>query len=198
MVFTRPLAQAATVVAGSAAIGFAVAPIAQDWLDIVGGNWFANAGVFGLAVLATAAFVAGLHALFGTAGGTAGALTMVLVGNPFSGTSSAPEMLPQPVGLIGQLMPPGAGSNLLRSTGYFDGAAAWRHIAVLVGWAAGALRRAARSSSAAASAARASPGCSARTVPRSSTPTARCSTPRCCPRWQRERWSPVTRWCPCG
>lgn len=42
----------------------------------------------------------------------------------------------QPVGLIGQLMPPGAGSNLLRSTGYFDGAGAWQHVAVLAGWAA--------------------------------------------------------------
>jgi hypothetical protein len=136
MVFTRPLAQAATIVVGSAAIGLVVAPIAQDWLDIVGGSWFANAGVFGLATLATAAFVGGLHALFGTAGGAAAAMTMILVGNPFSGTSSAPEMLPQPVGLIGQLMPPGAGSNLLRSTGYFDGAGAWGHIAVLLGWAA--------------------------------------------------------------
>ena len=42
---------------------------------------------------------------------------MVLVGNPFSGVGSAPELLPQPVGGIGQLMPPGAGGNLLRSTG---------------------------------------------------------------------------------
>jgi hypothetical protein len=45
-------------------------------------------------------------------------------------------MLPQPLGWIGQLMPPGAGGNLLRSTGFFDGAGAGGHIAVLVGWAA--------------------------------------------------------------
>ena len=36
---------------------------------------------------------------------------------------------------LGQLMPPGAGGNLLRSTGYFDGAAAGEHVAVLVAWA---------------------------------------------------------------
>ena len=59
---------------------------------------------------------------------------MVLIGNPFSGVGSAPELLPQPVGAIGQLMPPGAGGNLLRSTGFFDGAAAGGHIAVLLAW----------------------------------------------------------------
>jgi hypothetical protein len=32
-------------------------------------------------------------------------------------------------------MPPGAGANLLRSTGYFDGAGAGEHIAVLAVWA---------------------------------------------------------------
>jgi len=136
LVFTRPLAQAGAIVAGSAAVGLAVAPIAQDWLDVVNGNWFADAGVFGLAVLATAMVVAGLNALFGNLGATVGAFTMILIGNPFSGASSAPEMLPQPVGVIGQLMPPGAGSNLLRSTGYFDGAGAWEHAVVLAAWAA--------------------------------------------------------------
>jgi hypothetical protein len=86
-------------------------------------------------VMAIAGVVAGLHAAFGEAGAIAGALTMVLIGNPFSGVGTAPEMLPQPVGAIGQLMPPGAGGSLLRSTGLFDGAAAGRHVAVLAVWA---------------------------------------------------------------
>jgi len=60
---------------------------------------------------------------------------MVFVGIPFSGVGSAPELLPQPVGWLGQLMPPGAGGNLLRSTGFFDGAGGGRHIAVLAIWA---------------------------------------------------------------
>jgi len=34
-----------------------------------------------------------------------------------------------------QLLPPGAGANLLRSTGFFDGAGAGEHIAVLAVWA---------------------------------------------------------------
>ncbi len=59
---------------------------------------------------------------------------MILVGNPFSAVATAPELLPRPAGGIGQLLPPGAGANLLRSTGYFDGAAAGGHIAVLAAW----------------------------------------------------------------
>jgi hypothetical protein len=48
---------------------------------------------------------------------------------------SAPELLPKPVGGIGQLMPPGAGGHLLRSTGFFDGAGAGEHVLVLAVWA---------------------------------------------------------------
>jgi len=33
-------------------------------------------------------------------------------------------------------MPPGAGANLLRSTGFFDGAGSAEHVAVLAVWAA--------------------------------------------------------------
>jgi hypothetical protein len=67
-------------------------------------------------------------------GAIVAAVTMVLIGNPFSGVASGPEMLPEPAGTIGQLLPPGAGGNLLRSTGYFDGAAAGGHVLVLVVW----------------------------------------------------------------
>jgi hypothetical protein len=44
-------------------------------------------------------------------------------------------MLPEPAGALGQLMPPGAGGNLLRSTGLFDGAGAGTHATVLAVWA---------------------------------------------------------------
>jgi hypothetical protein len=86
-------------------------------------------------LLAIAAAVAGLQALIGRPGIAVVALLMVLIGNPFSGISSAPEMLPRPAGTIGQLMPPGAGGNLLRSTAFFDGAAAAGHALVLAAWA---------------------------------------------------------------
>lgn len=124
---TGALSRASYLVAATAVL--------QSWLDVVGGDWAANAATLSLTVLATAAFTAGLQALLGQPGMILGALTMAFVGNPLSGVGSAPELLPQPVGELGQLMPPGAGGNLLRSTGYFDGAAAGGHVAVLVGWA---------------------------------------------------------------
>jgi hypothetical protein len=108
----------------------------QSWLGAFGGTWIVNAGVLCLTMLAIASTLAGLSSLLGTAGLALGGLTMVLVANPWSGISSAPELLPQPIGLIGQLLPPGAGGNLLRSTAYFDGAGGGWHLAVLLGWAA--------------------------------------------------------------
>jgi hypothetical protein len=128
-------ARAGIVAAIAALTGLAAATIVQSWLDVIGGDWAANAAAFGLTVLAIGAFVAGSFALFGVKGAGVAAALMVFIGNPFSGVASAPELLPQPVGLIGQLMPPGAGGNLVRSTGYFDGAAAGGHVAVLAGWA---------------------------------------------------------------
>jgi len=87
-----------------------------------------------LTILALSAATAGLIALVGTAGLGISAGLMVFVGNPFSGANSAPQLLPVPVDRIGQLLPPGAGANLLRSTAYFDGSGATTHLAVLLTW----------------------------------------------------------------
>jgi hypothetical protein len=122
------------VVLGSILGGLVATAIVQSWLDVVGGSWAANAGTLTLTILAIASIIAGLKAWFGEAGVIAGALAMVLIGNPISGVGSAPELLPEPVGGIGQLMPPGAGGNLLRSTGFFDGAAAGGYALVLAAW----------------------------------------------------------------
>jgi hypothetical protein len=130
-----PARRAGLLLGGSLLAGLSGALVIQSWLDVVGGHWLANAGVLALTVLAIAATVTGLYALLGERGVLLGALTMVLIGNPFSGVGSAPELLPEPVGGLGQLMPPGAGGNLLRSTGFFDGAATGGHVAVLATWA---------------------------------------------------------------
>ena len=136
---SRALGRAGLVVAGSVLTGLAATALVQSWLDVVAGDWIANAGVLSLTVLAIAAALAGLHAVAGRAGLAIGALTMIFVGNPFSGVGSAPELLPEPAGAIGQLLPPGAGGNLLRSTGFFDGAGGAGHLTVLLVWAAAGL-----------------------------------------------------------
>jgi hypothetical protein len=132
---TGALQRAGLVVGGSIAAGLTATAVIQSWLDVIGGDWLVNAGALSLTVLAIAALVAGLETLLGRAGAALAALTMVLIGNPFSGVATGPEMLPPAAGWLGQLLPPGAGGNLLRSTGLFDGAAAGGHVAVLAFWA---------------------------------------------------------------
>jgi hypothetical protein len=136
---TSALARAGLLLGVSALVGLVAAAIVQSWLDVVEGHWIVNAGVLGLTVIAIGATVAGLYAWLGGAGIGVAAALMVFIGNPFSGAGSAPELLPEPVGGIGQLLPPGAGANLLRSTGFFDGAAAEFPVAVLLAWALGGL-----------------------------------------------------------
>jgi hypothetical protein len=136
---TGALRQAGLVVVGSILTGLTITGLIQGWLDVVGGDWVVNAAALTLTVMAIAATVAGLHALFGQVGTIAGSLTMVFLGNPFSAVGTSPDLLPEPVGGFGQLLPPGAGGNLLRSTGYFDGAGSGEHLVVLAAWALGGL-----------------------------------------------------------
>ncbi|MFD4511723.1 ABC transporter permease [Streptomyces sp. NPDC058457] len=124
------------LVAGAGLVGGAAAGLAHSWLGVLTGDWWAEAGVLGLATLAVGAAVAGLAALLGSAGLGLGAGLVMLLGNPFSGASSAPQMLPDPVGAIGQWLPPGASATLLRSVSYFDGAAATGPALTLTWWAA--------------------------------------------------------------
>ncbi|GGK26151.1 membrane protein [Streptomyces camponoticapitis] len=122
---------------GAAALaGLTATALAHSWLDVIAGNWWAEAGVFALAVLAAGSTVAGLAALLGRPGIGLGAMLMVLVGNPLSGVSSAPELLPESVGPLGQWLPPGASGSLLRSVAFFDGNAALGPALVLGLWAA--------------------------------------------------------------
>ena len=130
----RRLEQAGALIAAAALAGVVGIAMIQSWLGALSGPWLTNAGVLCLTMLAIASLLVGLASLLGRAGLALGALTMILIANPWSGISSAPELLPQPTGLIGQLLPPGAGGNLLRSTAFFDGAGADMHLIVLVGW----------------------------------------------------------------
>ncbi|MFJ9539000.1 ABC transporter permease [Streptomyces sp. NPDC101225] len=132
----RGMRAVAALVGAAALTGTAAAGIAHSWLGVLTGDWWAEAGVLGLATLAVSAAVAGLAALLGTAGIGVAAGVVMLFGNPFSGAPSAPEMLPHPVGEIGQWLPPGAGTTLLRSVSFFDGAAATGPALTLTWWAA--------------------------------------------------------------
>jgi hypothetical protein len=122
-------------------IGFAVlagflAAGVMHGLGLLTGAYWAAAGAIGLLALAVTGTVSGLGALLGNPGIGLGVLLVFLLGNPISGLASAPELLPQPWGAIGQYLPPGAGATLLRSTAFFDGAGSGAARWVLIGWAA--------------------------------------------------------------
>ncbi|MFD3945452.1 ABC transporter permease [Streptomyces sp. NPDC058579] len=133
-------ARAAGTLLGAAALaGIVGAALAHSWLGVFAGDWWAEAGVLGLTVLAIGSAIAGLAALIGKPGIGIGALLMILLGNPFSGVASAPELLPAPVGALGQWLPPGAGGSALRSVAFFDGAGAGPALLVLGAWTAAGL-----------------------------------------------------------
>ncbi|MDL4771422.1 MULTISPECIES: hypothetical protein [Thermomonosporaceae] len=119
--------------------GLAVTALAQGWLSVLEGPYLGVAGVMALTILAVSGTVAGLAAVLGRAGPGVGALTFLLVGNPLSGATSAPELLPQPWGLIGQYLPPGASATLLRSVAFYDGATPAGPLLVLTAWAVAGL-----------------------------------------------------------
>ncbi len=113
--------------------------IIQGWLSVVPGSYLVLSSVAGLVSVTVAGSVVGFGALFGRLGIGLAALTMLLLGNPLSAATSAPELLPQPWGEIGQLLPPGAAASLLRSVAFFDGAAAAGPLIVLSSWCVVAL-----------------------------------------------------------
>lgn len=123
---------ALTVVSSVTAAGAYL--ISQPFLGALPAHGFADWAAIALTILAMSAATAGLIALVGVAGLGIAAVIMVFVGNPFSGATSAPQLLPTAVDHIGQWLPPGAGANLLRSTAYFDGNGGAGHVAVLVTW----------------------------------------------------------------
>jgi hypothetical protein len=126
--------QIRALVVVSAAAGLGSYLIAQGFLGALPGEHVATWAAMSLTLLAIGATTAGLIALVGSLGLGLGAATMIFIGNPFSGVTSAPQLLPTAVDHIGQWLPPGAGANLLRSTAYFHGHGAAGHLTVLLAW----------------------------------------------------------------
>ncbi len=135
-VFTaRGFGERLGLIAGAGVVaGLLAALVSHTWLDALPGSWLATAGTVALGVVAVGATVTGLATVLGRPGIGVGATLMMLVANPWSGVASAPELLPEPAGTIGQLLPVGAAGNLLRSVAFFDGAAAGPFLVVLAAW----------------------------------------------------------------
>lgn len=130
------LARLLGVVVFAGLAGLVGTAILQGGLGVLPGPYLADAGVVALLALAMSGTVVGLASALGYPGLGLAALVMLAVGNPLSGVTAAPELLPRPWGEVGQWLPPGAGATLLRATAFFDGAGGARAALVLVCWAA--------------------------------------------------------------
>jgi hypothetical protein len=127
---SRVLGAVTFAVAGA----LALAAVLQYWLGSLEGSYWGNAGVIALSIGSISLTLLGLEWMLGTAGLALGSAVMMLLGNPLSGLTSAPQMLPSGWGALGQLLPPGAAGTALRSVSFFDGAGAGRPFLVLGCW----------------------------------------------------------------
>ena len=73
--------------------------------------------------------------MLGRPGIAIGAVLFVLVANPIASAATPWQMLPAPWGVIGQWMPPGAASSLLRAESYFPQADTSQQWIALASWA---------------------------------------------------------------
>jgi len=88
-------------------------------------------GVAALFVLAVALPIAFFQRLLGLPGTGVGLLVFIIVGDPSSGGSTAPQLLPDPWRAISQALPPGAAATAMRDVVYFHGYGATRALIVL-------------------------------------------------------------------
>ncbi|GEA86797.1 hypothetical protein [Cellulomonas cellasea] len=132
----RPWLRVAAAGAYALTAGTTLAAVLDAGYGSTSGDFWPVALGLSLGIAAIALTLLGLESLAGTPGFAVGAALVMLVGNPLSGMTSAPELLAPPWGALGQLLPPGASGTLLRSTAYFDGAGAAAPATVLAAWVA--------------------------------------------------------------
>lgn len=119
--------------------GAAVALIAGRALAFLPGSHLAVAAAVAAPIFTISLFSTAAASLIGRFGFAVAGTIMMLLSNPLSAASSAPELLPTPWGRIGQDLPAGAAATLIRSTAFFDGRGGRHAAAVLGAWTAAAV-----------------------------------------------------------
>ena len=122
-------------VALGVAAGLVTALVTNILIGAYPGHFFAVWGVATLFVFAIGLPIAAFQRIFEIAGTAIGWILFLVIGNPASGGSSAPELLPGFWRTLSQLLPPGAGVTSLRDVVYFNGHGSSHALIVLAGWA---------------------------------------------------------------
>jgi hypothetical protein len=105
----------------AAGAGLLTALVTNVVVGAFSGHFPAIWGVATLFVLAMVMPIAAFQGLFGLPGTAVGLVVFVVVGDPSSGGSTAPELLPNPWRDISQGLPPGAAVTAMRDIVYFQG-----------------------------------------------------------------------------
>jgi hypothetical protein len=118
----RPLSHrlAAMITLGVGA-GLATALMTNVIIAAFPGHFLGVWGVSTLLVLAIGCSIIAFQILVGAAGTAIGAVMFLVIGNPASGGSSAPELLPGFWRALSQILPPGAATTAMRDVVYFHG-----------------------------------------------------------------------------
>jgi hypothetical protein len=98
-------------------------------------HFFQVWGVATLFVLAIGLPIAAFQVIFGIPGTAIGSILFLVVGNPASGGSSAPQLLPGFWRALSQILPPGAAVTSMRDVVYFNGHGSSQALIVLAVYA---------------------------------------------------------------
>jgi hypothetical protein len=123
-----------TVVIGVCA-GLITALVTNVLVGAFPDHFFQVWGVATLFVLAIGMPIAAFQVIFGIAGTAIGVILFLVIGNPASGGSSAPELLPGFWRTISQILPPGAAVTSMRDVVYFHGHGSSHELIVLAVYA---------------------------------------------------------------
>jgi hypothetical protein len=113
--------------------------VLHGWLGALSGDWLSETAIVSLGLAAIALGVVGVASVAGRGGLALAELAVIAFGNPLSAASSAPAMLPDGWGDLGQFLPPGAIVSALRAVSGFGGTGAGAPMVVLAAWACGGL-----------------------------------------------------------
>jgi hypothetical protein len=132
----RPPPQRLAAMVGLAVgAGLVAALVTNVVIGAFPGHFLAVWGVATLFYLALGLPIAAFQVLVGAGGVAIGAVMFLVIGNPASGGSSAPELLPGFWRGLSQILPPGAATTALRDVVYFHGHGMTHALLVLGIWA---------------------------------------------------------------
>ncbi|TXS04290.1 ABC transporter permease [Streptomyces sp. col6] len=147
--FRRSIVRLAAMVPYAFISGIGGALIVGPVLNCLPGAFWELVGIGTLVVFASGAVGVALQSLLGTIGLGLTILIFTILGNPSSGGVYPASLLPPFWAAIGQALPPGAGTTVVRNTVYFDGnnitgplwiLGAWAFAGIVVALLAAALR----------------------------------------------------------